>query len=89
MDGVWSLPFVCMLIAFANLRKHFSLGYQEPNCFWRKRSFSANVLCTAVPSGRVARFFLAQHAKFGKIYQMTTKYTKPPQNIPNDQKYTK
>jgi hypothetical protein len=30
---------------------------------------------------RVARFFLVQHA--GKIYQMSTKYTKWPYNIPN------
>jgi hypothetical protein len=35
---------------------------------------------------RVARFFLVQHTKTGKIYQITTKYTKWSQNIPNDRK---
>jgi hypothetical protein len=48
-------------------------------------------------SVRVARFFLVQHTKAGKntklsynvtnkhiIYPMVTKYTKWPQNIPND-----
>jgi hypothetical protein len=30
---------------------------------------------------RVARFFLPQNNKTGKIYQMTIKYTKMPQNI--------
>jgi hypothetical protein len=44
---------------------------------------------------RVARFFFAQHTKTGKniqnnlkIYQMTTKYTKWPRNIPNGSEYT-
>jgi hypothetical protein len=32
---------------------------------------------------RVARFFLVQQSKTGKIYQTTIKYTKWPQNIPN------
>jgi hypothetical protein len=37
---------------------------------------------------RVARFFLAQHTKTGKIYQMTTKYGRkidhhlPPEDLP-------
>jgi hypothetical protein len=32
---------------------------------------------------RVARFFLVERTKKGKIYQITIKYTKWPQNIPN------
>jgi hypothetical protein len=35
---------------------------------------------------RVARFFLAQHTKKGKIYQKPIKYSKWPQNIPNGHK---
>jgi hypothetical protein len=35
---------------------------------------------------RVARFFLAQHTKTGKMYQMTIKYTKWPHNTPNGHK---
>jgi hypothetical protein len=35
---------------------------------------------------RVAKLFLVQHIKAGKIYQMATKYTKWPQNIPNGHK---
>jgi hypothetical protein len=35
---------------------------------------------------RVARFFLVQHTKTGKIYQKTIQYTKQPQNIPNGRK---
>jgi hypothetical protein len=31
---------------------------------------------------RVARFFLAQHTKTEKIFQMAIKYTRWPQNIP-------
>jgi hypothetical protein len=31
---------------------------------------------------RVARFFLVQHTKTGKIFQSTTKCTKCPSNIP-------
>jgi hypothetical protein len=39
---------------------------------------------------RVARFFLLQYTKTGKIYQMIIKFTKLPQNIPNDHKiYTR
>jgi hypothetical protein len=34
-------------------------------------------------SCRVARFFFLQHTKTGKIYQITTKYTKCPQSVPN------
>jgi hypothetical protein len=34
-------------------------------------------------STRVARFFLVQCTKMGKTYQITTKYTKCPWNIPN------
>jgi hypothetical protein len=37
-------------------------------------------------SSRVTRFFLIQPTKKGKIYQMATKYTKWPQNIPNGRK---
>jgi hypothetical protein len=37
---------------------------------------------------RVARFFLVQHTKTGKIYEMTIKCTKLIQNIPDDIKYT-
>jgi hypothetical protein len=36
--------------------------------------------------GRVARFFLVQHTKKGKIYRMTIKYTRWPQHIPNGHK---
>jgi hypothetical protein len=32
---------------------------------------------------RVDRFFLVQHTKTGKIYQITTKYTERPYNVPN------
>jgi hypothetical protein len=31
-------------------------------------------------------FSLVQHTKIGPIYQMTTKYTKEPLNLPNDRK---
>jgi hypothetical protein len=31
---------------------------------------------------RVARFSWAQHTKTGKMYQMTTKFTKSPSNLP-------
>jgi hypothetical protein len=34
----------------------------------------------------VARFFLIQHTKTGKTYQMTIKYTEWPKIIPNGQK---
>jgi hypothetical protein len=34
----------------------------------------------------VARFFLVQNTKTGKIYQMTTKYIKWPLNISNGRK---
>jgi hypothetical protein len=34
----------------------------------------------------VARFFLVQNTKAGKIYQITTKYTEWPQNILNGRK---
>jgi hypothetical protein len=37
---------------------------------------------------RVARFFLMQHTKTGKIYQLT-KNIPNDQNLPNDPKYTK
>jgi hypothetical protein len=37
-------------------------------------------------SGRVARFFLVQHTKTGKICQITIKYTKRPLHIPNGHK---
>jgi hypothetical protein len=39
-----------------------------------------------LPRNRNARFFLVQHTKKGKIFEMTTKYTKKPQNIPNASK---
>jgi hypothetical protein len=53
-----------------------------------------NKLGSATIDTRVARFFLKQHTKTGKIYQITiayvyqmaTKYTKWPQNIPNGHK---
>jgi hypothetical protein len=35
---------------------------------------------------RVANFFLVQHTKTGKTYQMTTKYTKWVQNMPHGHK---
>jgi hypothetical protein len=35
---------------------------------------------------RAARFFMAQHTKTGKMYQITIKYTTCPQNIPNSSK---
>jgi hypothetical protein len=35
---------------------------------------------------RVARYFYPIIPKLGKIYQMTIKYTKVPQDIPNDRK---
>jgi hypothetical protein len=35
---------------------------------------------------RFARFLLVQHTKTGKTYQMTIKYTKWSQNIPNGRK---
>jgi hypothetical protein len=35
---------------------------------------------------RVARFFLVQHIRTGKNIQMTIKYAKWPQNIPNGRK---
>jgi hypothetical protein len=35
---------------------------------------------------RVARFFLVQHTKMGKIDQIATKYTKRPENIRNGHK---
>jgi hypothetical protein len=41
------------------------------------------ILFDAAVSFRVARFFLVQLAKTGKIYQITIKYTKWPQTIPN------
>jgi hypothetical protein len=46
-------------------------------------------VCFETPCSRVARFFLVQHTKTGKnvpnnhkIYQMATKHTKWPLNIP-------
>jgi hypothetical protein len=36
-----------------------------------------------VDGDRVARFLLVQHTKTGKIWQITIKYTKLPQNMPN------
>jgi hypothetical protein len=35
---------------------------------------------------RDARFFVVQHTKTGKMYQITIRYTKWPQNIPNGYK---
>jgi hypothetical protein len=35
---------------------------------------------------RIARFFSVQHTKTGKIYQITRKHTKWPQNIPDGRK---
>jgi hypothetical protein len=37
---------------------------------------------------RVARFFLVQHTKTGKLYQNGEKYTKTGINIPKLKKYT-
>jgi hypothetical protein len=37
-------------------------------------------------ANKVARFFLTQYTKKGKIYQMTTNYTKRPYIIPNGRK---
>jgi hypothetical protein len=42
-------------------------------------------LCRLVPS-RVARFFLVQHTKTIKMYQIARKYTKCQKNIPNVRK---
>jgi hypothetical protein len=36
--------------------------------------------------GMVARFFVSQYTKTWKIYQITSKYTKVPQNMPNGSK---
>jgi hypothetical protein len=47
------------------------------------KSFFLRKQALTMVSNRVARFFLAQHTKTGKIYQMTIKYTKWPQKIPN------
>jgi hypothetical protein len=39
------------------------------------------------PKTKVARFFLVRRTKMGKkVYQMSIKYAKWPQNIPNDRK---
>jgi hypothetical protein len=35
-------------------------------------------------TARVARFLMLQYTKTGKIYQITIKYSKWSQNIPND-----
>jgi hypothetical protein len=35
---------------------------------------------------RVARYLLVKHTKIGKIYKITIKNTKWPQNIPNGHK---
>jgi hypothetical protein len=43
------------------------------------------VLCTDFAI-RVARFLSVQNTKTGKIYQMTLKYTKWPQKMPNGHK---
>jgi hypothetical protein len=39
-----------------------------------------------VDQGRVARLFLVEHSKMGKIFEITIKYTKWPLNIPNRRK---
>jgi hypothetical protein len=39
-----------------------------------------------IPQHRVARFFLVQNTKTGKIYQITTNYTNCPLNITKDRK---
>jgi hypothetical protein len=38
---------------------------------------------TVFTAGRAARFFLVQNTKSGKMYQMATKCSKWPQNVPN------
>jgi hypothetical protein len=51
------------------------------------RKFEARInrnTSSKIDHSRFARFFLIQHTRTGKIYQMTTRYTKSPQDIPND-----
>jgi hypothetical protein len=55
---------------------YYSL-YRHETSFWNG-SFQLVSLVKKMVSTKVARFFLVQHTKTGKIYQMTTKYTKWP-----------
>jgi hypothetical protein len=49
----------------------------------RRLSFQISVVRFSLPNARirVARFFLVEHTKTGKIYQITIKCTKWPQSI--------
>jgi hypothetical protein len=58
-------------------KKQFSWSY----LFTKKQ---ANQMPDFATWSRVARFFLVQNTKTGKIYQITTKYTKSPQHMPKD-----
>jgi hypothetical protein len=53
---------------------------------WQGVSACLSIKSTVLfaPHRRVARFFLVQHTKTGKIYQIIIKYTKLPQNIPTN-----
>jgi hypothetical protein len=59
-------------------------SFLQQNNFSRKKSilfeifFAEQILTT-----RVARLFLVQHTKTGKIYQIIIIYPEEPQNIPN------
>jgi hypothetical protein len=79
-----SLAFLLVLAQPSNFRCcQKLLGELKTNLeeiSFPENRFSHTLLCG------VARFFMVQHTKTGKIYQMTTTYTECQFNIPNGSK---
>jgi hypothetical protein len=54
---------------------------QVSKCIGKSTTYYEKKVC-----GRAARFFLLQHTKAGRMYQMAIKSTKRPQNVPSGRK---